>query len=180
MISYGEFNKAFEYLDEMINIFPKEEKDIKMKKASLLKKNYEVEAGFEIINELLKKYPDDVELIVYKAYWLQYLNQKEESYAIIRNIIRQNPNKGIYHDTYGEILMYFEEYQKAIDQFHKAIELGIDDWYFHQTYIKLGICYKEIGNSEEAIKFLRKGKVGIDNQKWSTIADIFLAEMEDL
>ncbi|MFX0021171.1 MAG: hypothetical protein ACFE9S_02525 [Candidatus Hermodarchaeota archaeon] len=179
LISYAEFDKAFNYLDEMLTLFPKHEKDIKMKKASLLKKNNEFEAGFEIIRELLEKSPNDIELLVYKAYWLQYINRKEESYEIIRDIIKRNPNKAIYHDTYGEILMYFEEYQKAIKEFQKALELGIEDWYIHQTYIKLGICHKEVGNKELAVKLLRKGKESNDNKKWITIADIFLTELED-
>jgi tetratricopeptide (TPR) repeat protein/DNA-binding HxlR family transcriptional regulator len=179
MINTGEFDKAFSYLDEMITRFPKNEKDIKMKKASLLKKNGEIKAGFDIICDLLEKSPKDNELLVYKAYWLQYLNKKEESYEVIHSLIKKNPNKGFYHDTYGEILMYFEEYQKAINEFQKAIELGIEDWYIHQTFIKLGICYKEMGNMALAVEFLRKGKESNDNRKWIAIADIFLTEMED-
>ncbi|MFX1379611.1 MAG: hypothetical protein ACFFA4_11025 [Promethearchaeota archaeon] len=180
MISNAEFDNAFNYLDEMITIFPKQEKDIRIKKASLLKKNNEFEAGFEIISDLLIKNPNDIDLLVYKAYWLQYLNRKEESYETVLDIINRNPNKAIYHDTYGEILMYFEEYQNAVNEFQKALELGIEDWYVHQTYIKLGICYKEIGNKQQAIEFLRMGKKDNDNQKWITIADLFLEEMKSI
>ncbi len=188
MIYYGQFDDIFRLLEDMIEIFPENEKDIKMKKASILKRNDEVEAGFEIINELLQKNPKDVELLVYKAYWMQYLNKKEESLNIIRSLIQQNPDKSTYHDTYGEILMYFEEYQKAVNQFQKAIDLASDEWYINQTHIKLGISYKELGNNELAVKFLRIGKEltnstsDEDNikQKWFNIADIFLAEMEEL
>jgi DNA-binding PadR family transcriptional regulator len=188
MISYGQFDEIFMFLEDMIKFFPNNEKDIKMKKASILKRNNEIKAGFKIINDLLQNDPNDVELLVYKAYWLQYLNKKEESINIIRNLIEQYPKTGTYYDTYGEILMYFEEYQNAVNQFQKAIDLGTDEWYINQSHIKLGICYKEVGNKDLATKFLRMGKeltassLSENNikQKWLKIADIFLAEMEDL
>ncbi len=186
MISSGKINQTFKLFEDMIKNFPEYEKDIKVKKASVLKRNNEIEAGFKIINDLLKRDPNDVELLVYKAYWLQFLNNKEESINAIQSLIEQNPKKSTYYDTYGEILMYFEEYQNAINQFQKAIEIGTNEWYIHQTYIKLGICHKEMRNMEIAVKYLKMGKeltinLSDDNikQKWIKIADIFLAEMED-
>ena len=187
MMSYGQFDQAYKFIDKMITIFPENEKDIKIKKASLLKKNNEVEAGFQIINTLLKKYPIDIELLVYKAYWLQFLNRKQESIKVISNLIKLHPNNGTYYDTYGEILMYFEEYQSAVDQFEKSIELTSDQWYINQTYIKLGICYKELGNNKLARKYLSLGKdltkssSGETNvkQKWLKIVDIFLEQMQN-
>jgi tetratricopeptide (TPR) repeat protein len=188
MTSYGHLADALKLLDNMIGVFPENENDIKIKKASILKKNNEVEAGFEIISELLKKNPKNVELLVYKAYWMQYLNRKEDSYKIILDIINQNPNIGIYYDTYGEILMYFEDYKKAVTQFEKAIELAAEEWYLNQTFIKLGICYKELENFDLAVEKLNKGKIltkksradAETKRKWLTIADIFIAEMEDI
>ena len=44
--------------------------------------------------------------------------------------------------------MYFKDYVEAIKWFLKAIVLGKDDWYIYQTYIKLGICYKALGEYE--------------------------------
>jgi tetratricopeptide (TPR) repeat protein len=64
---------------------------------------------------------------------------------------------GIYHDTYGEILMNFEEYEKAANEFLKTIELAGNEWYINQTFIKLGICYKELEKFDLAIENLSKG-----------------------
>ena len=73
-------------------------------------------------------------------------------------------------------------------RFLKALVLSKDEEYIYQTYIKLGICYKALGNQQDlvlAVKNLKKGKEiakksSIDpdtKQKWLIIADLFLAEM---
>ncbi|MFX0165888.1 MAG: tetratricopeptide repeat protein [Candidatus Hodarchaeota archaeon] len=188
LIYYNQFDEVLSLLDEMLEIFPKDELDVKMKKASVLRRMQDVSKGLEIINELIEKYPKNNDLVSYKAYWLQYLDRKEESLSIIHDLVELIPENGMYHDTYGEILMYFEENEKAINEFLKAIELAGDEWYIHQTYIKLGICYKEVQQLERALEYLTKGKkltekISIDaetKQKWITIANLFLLELEQL
>jgi tetratricopeptide (TPR) repeat protein len=84
--------------------------------------------------------------------------------------------------------MNFEEYEQAIDEFLKAIELDSNEWYINQTYIKLGICYKEMGDQELAIKNLTKGKeftnkcfCDLDTKRnWLVIANLFLEEIAEL
>jgi len=66
--------------------------------------------------------------------------------------------------------------------------LGAHEWYLFQTYIKLGICYKVSGDIDLAVENLRKGieltKEKVTDpetkQKWLTIANLFLAEIEEL
>ncbi|MFX0028697.1 MAG: hypothetical protein ACFE8B_05780, partial [Candidatus Hermodarchaeota archaeon] len=157
LIYFSHYDEILNLLDEMVDIFPKQETEIKIKKASVLKRMKRIKDGLNIINELLQKYPENDELRVYKAYWLQYLNKKEESIDIIKELSESNPNNGSYHDTYGEILMYFEVYDEAIEHFQKALELEGNKWFAHQTYIKLGICYKESGKYELATKNLNQG-----------------------
>jgi len=88
----------------------------------------------------------------------------------------------------GTITTRYEEYEKAVDQFQKAIELSSSGRFIYQTYIKLGICFKELENYELAIDYLKKGKEFTYKstsdheikQKWIIIADIFLAEIESI
>jgi tetratricopeptide (TPR) repeat protein len=169
----------------MLELFPDDEKDIKMKKASVLRRIHQVEKGLKIINDLIAKYPKDYDLVNYKAYWLQYLNSKEEALKVIQDLVEKIPDNGLYHDTYGEILMYFEEYEVALKEFLKTIEIAQDEWYIPQTYIKLGICYKELKNFDFALENLQQGRdltkksVGDPEmkQKWLTIAELFIAEI---
>jgi len=188
LFDMGKNKEVLTLLDKMYKDFPQEEKDIQMKRAYVLKEMKNVEAGLEIIHELLEKYPEDNDLLNYKACWLQYLKRKEESLEVIRSLIERVPDNATYHDTYGEILMFFNEHEAAIEEFLKVIEIGSDNWYIFQTYIKLGICYKELENFELALEYLQKGKEftnkslsDIDTKgKWVTIADLFLAEIEQL
>ncbi|MFX0042690.1 MAG: tetratricopeptide repeat protein, partial [Candidatus Hodarchaeota archaeon] len=188
LMYFDQFDEILELLTNMLEIFPENEKDIKIKKAYVLKSMQEVDAGLEIINELLQKYPKDNNILNYKAYWLQYLDKKEEAMELIQDIVNRAPDNGTYCDTYGEILMYFEEYEKAIKQFLKVLKIASTDWYINQTYIKLGICYQELKKYDLAVDYLEKGKdltnkslSDIDTKrKWVVIADLFLAEIEQL
>jgi tetratricopeptide (TPR) repeat protein len=185
MIYYGQFDDALELLEEMLKLFPENEKDIKMKEASVLRRIHQVEDGLKIINDLIVNYPDDYDLVNYKAYWLQYLNSKEEALEVIQDLVKKIPENGLYRDTYGEILMYFEEYKMALTEFLKTVEIAENEWYINQTYIKLGICYKELKEYDLALENLQKGRdltneSDIDpemKQKWLTIAELFITEI---
>jgi len=182
LVYFNQYNLSLKLLDEILEIFPENEKDVKIKKASVLKKMKKVESGLEIINDLIHKYPKDHDLLSYKAYWLQFLDRKEEAINIIQKLVENEPDTGIYYDTYGEILMYFEEYKEATKKFVKAMVLGSHDWYIYQTYIKLGICYKVLGNLELGVENLKKGKNLVNKsindpdtkKKWLSIVDLFL------
>ena len=183
---FGQIDEVISLLDDLLEEFPNRERELKLKKASVLKRIKQPEAGLIIINELIKDSPKDSDLLIYKAYWLQYLNKREESLTLIQELIDLHPDNGMYHDTYGEILMYFENYGDAVDQFLEALKSVGDEWYAYQTYIKMGICYKELGNYELALKHLNKGKDFTEKssldadikQKWFKIVDLFLAEIE--
>ena len=188
LIYFDKYNETLILLDGMVKDFFENEKDLKMKKASILKKMRDLEGGLEIINELIVKYPEDNDLLNYKAFWYQYLNNKEESLKIIKNLIRREPDNGIYHDSHGEILMAFNDHELAIDKFQRAIELNPNSWYIYQTYIKLGICYRELEDYDLALEHLTKGEALIDQspsdndtkQMWHSYAKPFIEEIKVL
>jgi len=145
-----------------------------------------IKGGLKIINELVKIYSEDNDLLSYKAYWFQYLNKKEEAFEIMEKLTKIEPERGIYHDTYGEILMNFGHYDNAIKEFSRAIEIESEGNFVYQTYIKSGICYKELENYDLAVENINKGKelsnkVSNDmdtKQKWLSITNLFLSEIE--
>ena len=188
LIYFNQYQETIKFLDEMFEIFPESEKDIKILEAAVLRRMQNFKEGFEIIESLIEKYPEDNDLLSYKAYWLQFLDKKEEAIEIIQKLTKDEPDNGIYHDTFGEILMYFEDYEEAAKKFVKSMVLGAHEWYIFQTYIKLGICYKAIGNLDLAVKNLKKGieltkKNVIDTEtkhKWLSIANLFLSELKPI
>ncbi|MFX0155582.1 MAG: tetratricopeptide repeat protein, partial [Candidatus Hodarchaeota archaeon] len=186
LIYFNQYKDTINFLEEMLEIFPESEKDIKVLKAAVLRRMQNVEAGLEIIESLIEKYPKVHDLLSYKAYWLQFLDKKQQALEIIQNLIEIEPEAGIYYDTYGEILMYFEDYEEAAKKFVKSMVLGAHEWYIFQTYIKLGICYKAIGNIDLAVENLNKGieltekkvKDSETKEKWLSIANLFLSELK--
>jgi len=188
LMYFNEYPKLLDLLDVMLEKFPKIEKDLKMKKASVYKLLGNLDAGFKIVEELLENNPEDKELRNYKAYWYQYLNKKDKALEILEELIESEQENGEYYDSYGEILMNYEEYEKAVEQFQNAIKLSSSGRFIYQTYIKLGICFKELENYELATEYLKKGKEFTykcicDHEikkKWIIIADIFLTEMESV
>lgn len=184
----NQYDKLLNLLDDLIEIFPDNELYLKIKKAYVYKNLKNLEAGLAIINDLLQKYPNNTEILNTKVYYLQYLKRKEEALRTIKNLIEKEPNEAMFHDTYGEMLMSMQEYDKAAEEFINTVELAPYEWFTFQTYVKLGICYKELGDHEKAEEFLKKGKdltnkcycnYDIKN-KWLKIADLFIIELEKL
>jgi len=187
LMYFNEYPDLLDLLDDMLEKFPNIEKDLKMKKASVYKLLGDLEAGFKVVDELLENNPEDKELRSFKAYWYQYMNKKEEALRLLEELIELEKDNGEFYDSYGEILMNYEEYEKAVEAFQRAIELSKDGWFIYQTYIKLGICFKELGNNELAVKYLNEGKDYTNRcfcdfelkKKWLIIADIFLTDIEN-
>ena len=183
---FNQYKEAINILDKMLVNFPDSEKEIKLLKAAVLRRTHNIKTGLDIINSLIQKFPEDNDLLCYKAYWMQNLDNKKESIEIIKELIKNEPENGVYIDAYGEILMYFEEYDEAVKWFLKAIVMVSDDWYIYQSYIKLGICYKVLEKYDLALKNLKEGKnladkITVDletKQKWLAITDLFLSEIK--
>ncbi|MFX1489080.1 MAG: tetratricopeptide repeat protein [Promethearchaeota archaeon] len=188
LINLNKYREALELLDNMMIGFPHEEKNILMIKAYILKEMKDPKAGLNIINELITRFPKDMDLLNYKASWLQYLNKKQESLNLIQKLIKKEPNNALYHDTYGEILMFFNNYAKALEEFQKTISINKNNWFSYQTYVKMGICYNILKDYDMAIEFLNKGKESANDslsdpeskEKWIVIADLILSEIEQL
>ena len=186
LMYFNEYPELLDLLDEMLEKFPNIEKDLKMKKASVYKLLGDLESGFKVVDELLEENPGNKELRSFKAYWYQYLDKKEEALKIFEELIELEKENGEYYDSYGEILMNYEDYERAVVNFQRAIELSDNGWFINQTYIKLGICFKELGNIDSAVEYLKKGKEYTNKsfsdfelkKKWLIIADIFLTDIE--
>ena len=188
LVYFNRFSELNEMYDKMMRLFPEEQKDLLIKKAYILKENREIENGLKIIENLLVEDPENQDLLKYKVYWLSYMDRKEEAINLIRKLIDEDPKNPTLHDTYGEILMTFGEDEKAVNAFEKVLNLGKKEWYLFQTYIKYGICHKNLGHNSIAIEALNRGKQAIkaskinadEKAKWLAITDPFLQELKEL
>lgn len=188
MLYFNKYDELLNFLEEIYKRFPDEEKNIQLKRAYILKEMRNLESGLKIIDDLIEKFPGDKNLLSYRAYWLQYLDRKDAALKLMEDLIKEKPENGTFHDNYGEILMSFQEYEEAIKEFKKAIEMSSDKWFIFQTHIKLGICYKEVGEPKLALENLKLGKkltskstIDYDTkEKWLIIANLFISEIEQM
>ncbi len=188
LLYFNRFSELNNMYDQMMKLFPVEKRDLLIKKAYVLKENREIESGLAIIESLLDEDPENQDLLKYKAYWLSYLDRKEEAISVIRELINEDEKNPSLHDTYGEILMTFGEYEMAVNAFEKVINLGKKEWYLFQTYIKYGICHKNLGHKSIAMEALIRGKQAIEESKiikdektkWLAITAPFIQELEEL
>ncbi|MBD3211675.1 MAG: tetratricopeptide repeat protein [Candidatus Lokiarchaeota archaeon] len=79
---------------------------------------------------------------------LSKLEESEEAVKIIKDLINKYPREAIYYDTYGEILMWSNQFEEAIEKLKRAIELLDNNEALeygedlrHETHIKMGKCY---------------------------------------
>jgi tetratricopeptide (TPR) repeat protein len=142
LLELNQYKEIILVLDHLLFKFPDKRKNILLKKASTLKKMRKGNDGFQIIEDLIQDFPHDNDLLLHQAYWQQFFNQKADSLDTMHILTERDPTNGIYFETYGEILMSFEEYSQALIQFKQSLKYQLNNSDIFQIHIKLGICYK--------------------------------------
>jgi tetratricopeptide (TPR) repeat protein len=180
--------EALELVDEDIKLFPEHSTKLWTHKSFLYKKMNMYEEGSEIANELWEENQKDYHLLNHKLYWHLYRGEKEEALEAGRLLIKNGPDDGNYHDSFGEALTEFEEYEEAIKILNKALEIDPLGWFTYNTYIQLAKCYKEIGDFDSAKDALLKGERAIHTcfcdikmrEEWKEKKLRLLAEMDEV
>jgi tetratricopeptide (TPR) repeat protein len=134
------------------------------------------------INKVLESDPTNTLFLNWKAFLLAEFNKKKESIKIISDLVERVPHNGNLYDTYGHILLIFHDYEEAINNFQRALELEPNGYFVEETYIKMAESYKEIGNYGKAIENAKKGReIAIERKEkeWIKRADKLLFEIKE-
>jgi len=111
---------------------------------------------------------------------------KEEAIKTAEKLLEIIPYEANFHDSVGEIFMLFKDYEAAIKAFEEALKLEPYGNFTFQTIIKMGNCYKELGNYDKAIELFERGKMFTermlpgDRELFSYKADKYLEEIKNL
>ncbi|MFX0041653.1 MAG: tetratricopeptide repeat protein, partial [Candidatus Hodarchaeota archaeon] len=160
ILHYSEnIDEALEFIEIAIKNFPEYEIELLASKAFLYKNTKNFDEALKIIDDLREKYPDDLEILNKKIYFHLYKGDKEGAIEAGKLLTELDPNDGNYHDSYAEILTEFGEYELAIEEITKALELEPYGWFSYNTYLNLAKCYKALGKYDLAIESIEKGKV---------------------
>ena len=124
---------------------------------------------------------DDLDELNLEAYEFAKSNKKEEALKTVLKLVNLAPTSGDYWDSYGEILMMFNDYENAINKFKIALQLDQNGYYVHETYIKMGNCYKELNNYKLALENIVKGKEIAEEREeldWVNQANDYISEIK--
>ncbi len=156
--------EALELIEESVSKYPKYKKELYKHKSILYWNNKQYEESYEVINEISKLFPNDLDIINNKVEVLARLKRKEEAIETADYLLTLDPNHGNSYDTYGEILQIFGDYEQAIKKYEEALRIEPKGWFRDQTFIRMGECYEELGMYEKALESYKTGKILEDRQ----------------
>jgi tetratricopeptide (TPR) repeat protein/predicted transcriptional regulator len=185
-LTYSEKSfEALELIEKYVKRYPKFEKSLYKQKSIIYWKNEQYEKSYEVINELSKLYPKDIDIVNNKVVLLAKLNRKKEAIQTAEYLLTLDPNHGNPYDTYGEALQAFGEYKEAIKKYEEALRIEPKGWFIDQTFIRMGECYEELGMYNEALESYKTGKI-LEERSTPThcefygyIADKKISELKD-
>lgn len=158
MMSLGKDNEAIRLTNSITNNFPEQKYCIAKLQSLIYFRLKDYNTGLNLINDILKEYPNNKELLNNKAYMLLNLNRIEEAFEAAESLINFDPNDGNSYDTYAELLVEAGKYEKALEMLQKTERIDPTAWFIADTYRKMSVCYEKLGNMEEANKCIEKMK----------------------
>lgn len=183
--------EAIDLIDYIIEQFEEERFKMMQTKSVVYYQMKDFESALKVNDETIKQFPKDQydsrypSILNNRALIFAELNQKEEAIETAKEMIELNKGDGNMRDSFGEILLIVGDYEDAIKQFKEAIGMNPTGWYIDQSYIKMGLCYMELGDFESAKENFEIGKelLGKKPPKERTIydrnPDVYLMELKE-
>ena len=158
LLQKEDYDGVANLIDKSLKVFPEKERDILVNKAFFLKKINNFDEALKIVDYLREKHPDNLDILNYKVYFHLYRGEKKEAIENGELLTTLDPDDGNYHDSYGEVLTEFGEYEEALKEIKKALDINPYGWYTYNSYYFMAKCYMELGNYDLARESLEKGQ----------------------
>ena len=100
--------------------------------------------GISVLEEGLKKFPENTEMLGYKTQAYIGANRIDEALNSAKAQVEKQPDNAVYHYNYGVLLLNVENYEQAEQQLLKAVD--IDPNYENAIY-NLGVTYVKWGTA---------------------------------
>ncbi len=98
------------------------------------------------------KHPEDYTALGYTALSLSQLNRYDEAIPYFNQYLERDASSMQVWFLRGECHQQIRHFDQAIHDFSICIRLAPDQW---EVYDKIGICYFDRGDEEEAIQWLK-------------------------
>jgi len=143
---------------------------VKRYKAMVLPKLNRVSESIKLINSILKKYPDDYEILLIKGIIeRRYLQKYKESIKTLSSVLKNNPNN--LKAKFELALSYYfsKEYKNAINVLNDILTTQDNP----NAYRLFGLIYYKQCKFDKALEYFKKGlelyqKKGMSNKAYIT------------
>lgn len=120
--------------------------------------NQEHEKALDVLNNAVKKYPDDYQLRKLQISIMLKTGKKEEALAKIKKVLEKNPENASLHFNIGVLYENQGNQEKAIESYNKAIKYDTTNY---DAYYNLGAVYY----NQAVQKYNKAHKMDMDEYK---------------
>jgi len=122
--------------------------------ASLYKEKDAIDQAWEIYDQSLELYPEDIEILYNYGIFLEKKGESKDAMQMMQKVIALDPENGAALNYVGYTWAdNNQNLDKALEYIKKAVELMPDDGYIRDS---LGWVYFKLGDTEQAIIELEK------------------------
>uniref|UniRef100_A0A1B0G2X2 Aspartyl/asparaginy/proline hydroxylase domain-containing protein n=1 Tax=Glossina morsitans morsitans TaxID=37546 RepID=A0A1B0G2X2_GLOMM len=108
--------------------------------------------------ELIKRFPQDLELRQQLAVTYLLINRFSEAKKVLEQLLQKWPDDGFALVHYGFVLkQYYLKYEKAVDYLQRGIASKAEGTQDGRFYFQLGDALQRLGREEEAFKIYKQG-----------------------
>jgi tetratricopeptide (TPR) repeat protein len=100
--------------------------------------------GIAVLEEGLKKYPENTDMLNYKTQSYIGANRIEEALNSAKAQEEKQPDNAVYHYNYGVLLLNVENYEQAEQQLLKAVEINPN---YENAIYNLAVTYVKWGTA---------------------------------
>lgn len=154
LVERGELNKAREHLAAMRKDLPQQALQYYLFEASLLREADQSQAGFDLLTDAIRQYPQSEELRYSRAMIAESLNKLDVLESDLRWILKKDPDNAQALNALGYTLTdRTDRHQEALTLIQRALELKPGDPFYLDS---LGWVYYRLGDLDKAEKYLRE------------------------
>jgi len=124
-----------------------------LEKAGSLAKKREYDSAFEVIDDLINRFPEEPEVWRKRAYINARMRNFEQAVSDLEAAIKINDSEPDYYYTRGRYCFSLGRYEDSISDFTSAIDVSVEHsetYYLEPSYLMRAECYLRLGEFDLA------------------------------
>lgn len=165
LVNMMKYDEALILIDNLIKEYPVNKMFYYLNLSEIFFQLRRYEDSLYITEKLIYLDPDDDEYYRDKIYRLVKLGKLGFAENEIEKLLKKDPNNLENIRLNGIFLVALKDYQSAIEQFEKCLNLEEDHFGKMKIYKHLGKAYKRMGDNSKALESYKKAKQELAKEK---------------